>query len=204
MSKRSEPHYKIDRRLGCNLWGRPKSPFNKREYGPGEHGQRRGKISDYGIQLRAKQKLKGYYGNLSEKQFRSYYKTAASLKGDTGELLVGLLERRLDAIVYRLNLVPTIFAARQLINHGHVKVNGKRVTIRSYLCSVGDNISIKESSKQHPLVVEATQSQVREIPDYIVPNLDKLEGTFNRIPQLADIPYPVEMEPNLVVEFYSR
>tara|TARA_Y100001936_G_C16074293_1_gene672914 strand:- start:1097 stop:1711 length:615 start_codon:yes stop_codon:yes gene_type:complete len=204
MSKRSEPHYKIDRRLGCNLWGRPKSPFNKREYGPGEHGQRRGKISDYGIQLRAKQKLKGYYGNLSEKQFRSYYKAAASLKGDTGELLVGLLERRLDAIVYRLNLVPTIFAARQLINHGHVKVNGKRVTIRSYLCSVGDNISIKESSKQHPLVVEATQSQVREIPDYIVPNLDKLEGTFNRIPQLADIPYPVEMEPNLVVEFYSR
>ena len=204
MSKRSEPHYKIDRRLGCNLWGRPKSPFNKREYGPGEHGQRRGKISDYGIQLRAKQKLKGYYGNLSEKQFRSYYKAAASLKGDTGELLVGLLERRLDAIVYRLNLVPTIFAARQLVNHGHVKVNGKRVTIRSYLCSVGDNISIKESSKQHPLVVEATQSQVREIPDYIVPNLDKLEGTFNRIPQLADIPYPVEMEPNLVVEFYSR
>ena len=204
MSKRREPHYKIDRRLGCNLWGRPKSPFNKREYGPGEHGQRRGKISDYGIQLRAKQKLKGYYGNLSEKQFRSYYKAAASLKGDTGELLVGLLERRLDAIVYRLNLVPTIFAARQLINHGHVRVNGKRVTIRSYLCSVGDNISIKESSKQHPLVVEATQSQVREIPDYIVPNLDKLEGTFNRIPQLADIPYPVEMEPNLVVEFYSR
>ena len=204
MSKRSEPHYKIDRRLGCNLWGRPKSPFNKREYGPGEHGQRRGKISDYGIQLRAKQKLKGYYGNLSEKQFRSYYKAAASLKGDTGELLVGVLERRLDAIVYRLNLVPTIFAARQLINHGHVRVNGKRVTIRSYLCSVGDNISIKESSKQHPLVVEATQSQVREIPDYIVPNLDKLEGTFNRIPQLADIPYPVEMEPNLVVEYYSR
>ena len=204
MSKRSEPHYKIDRRLGCNLWGRPKSPFNKREYGPGEHGQRRGKISDYGIQLRAKQKLKGYYGNLSEKQFRSYYKAAASLKGDTGELLVGLLERRLDAIVYRLNLVPTIFAARQLINHGHVRVNSKRVTIRSYLCSAGDIISVKESSKQHPLVVEATQSQVREIPDYIVPNLDKLEGTFNRIPQFADIPYPVEMEPNLVVEFYSR
>jgi len=204
MSKRSEPHYKIDRRLGCNLWGRPKSPFNKREYGPGEHGQRRGKVSDFGIQLRAKQKLKGYYGNLSEKQFRSYYKTAASLKGDTGELLVGLLERRLDAIVYRLNLVPTIFSARQLINHGHVRVNAKMVTIRSYLCKVGDIISIKDTSKGHPLVLEASQSQVREIPDYIKPNLDKLEGTFNRIPLLADIPYPVAMEPNLVVEFYSR
>ena len=205
MSKRNEPHYKIDRRLGCNLWGRPKSPFNKREYGPGQHGQnRRGKTSDFGIQLKAKQKLKGYYGNLSEKQFRNYYKSADSLRGDTGEQLIGLLERRLDAVVYRLNLVPTIFSSRQLINHGHVRVNGKRVNIRSFMCSIGDVISIKDSSKEHPLVVEATQGLLREVPDYISANLEKLEGTFNRIPILSDVPYPVEMEPNLVVEFYSR
>ena len=205
MSKRSEPHYKIDRRLGCNLWGRPKSPFNKREYGPGQHGQnRRGKTSDFGIQLKAKQKLKGYYGNLSEKQFRNYYKSADSLRGDTGEQLIGLLERRLDAVVYRLNLVPTIFFFFFLINHGHVRVNGKRVNIRSYMCSIGDVISIKDSSKEHPLVVEATQGLLREVPYYISANLEKLEGTFNRIPILSDVPYPVEMEPNLVVEYYSR
>ena len=205
MTKRLNSKHKVDRRLKANLWGRPKSPFNKREYGPGQHGQnRRGKTSDFGIQLKAKQKLKGYYGNLSEKQFRNYYKSADSLRGDTGEQLIGLLERRLDAVVYRLNLVPTIFSSRQLINHGHVRVNGKRVNIRSYMCSIGDVISIKDSSKEHPLVVEATQGILREVPDYISANLEKLEGTFNRIPVLSDVPYPVEMEPNLVVEFYSR
>ena len=205
MTKRLNSKHKVDRRLKANLWGRPKSPFNKREYGPGQHGQnRRGKTSDFGIQLKAKQKLKGYYGNLSEKQFRNYYKSADSLRGDTGEQLIGLLERRLDAVVYRLNLVPTIFSSRQLINHGHVRVNGKRVNIRSYMCSIGDVISIKDSSKEHPLVVEATQGLLREVPDYISANLEKLEGTFNRIPILSDVPYPVEMEPNLVVEFYSR
>ena len=204
MSKRSEPHYKIDRRLGCNLWGRPKSPFNKREYAPGQHGQRRGKLSDFGIQLHAKQKLKGYYGNMSERQFRSYYESAVRLRGDTGEKLVGLLERRLDAIVYRLNFAPTIFSARQLINHGHITVNDKRVNIRSYLCSVGDKIAIKQSSQSHPLVMESIQGQYRDIPEYIQADIKKMEGSLVRIPILEDIPYPTEMEPNLVVEYYSR
>ena len=204
MSKRSEPHYKIDRRLGCNLWGRPKSPFNKREYAPGQHGQRRGKLSDFGIQLHAKQKLKGYYGNMSERQFRSYYASAVRLRGDTGEKLVGLLERRLDAIVYRLNFAPTIFSARQLINHGHITVNNKRVNIRSYLCSVGDKIAIKQSSQSHPLVMESIQGQYRDIPEYIQADIKNMEGSLIRIPILEDIPYPIEMEPNLVVEFYSR
>ena len=204
MSKRSEPHYKIDRRLGCNLWGRPKSPFNKREYAPGQHGQRRGKLSDFGIQLHAKQKLKGYYGNMSERQFRSYYESAVRLRGDTGEKLVGLLERRLDAIVYRLNFAPTIFSSRQLINHGHITVNNKRVNIRSYLCSVGDKIAIKQSSQSHPLVMESIQGQYRDIPEYIQADIKKMEGSLTRIPILEDIPYPIEMEPNLVVEYYSR
>ena len=204
MSKRSEPHYKIDRRLGCNLWGRPKSPFNKREYAPGQHGQRRGKLSDFGIQLHAKQKLKGYYGNMSERQFRSYYASAVRLRGDTGEKLVGLLERRLDAIVYRLNFAPTIFSARQLINHGHIIVNNKRVNIRSYLCSVGDKIAIKQSSQSHPLVMESIQGQYRDIPEYIQADVKNMEGSFIRVPILEDIPYPIEMEPKLVVEFYSR
>ena len=204
MSKRSEPHYKIDRRLGCNLWGRPKSPFNKREYAPGQHGQRRGKLSDFGIQLHAKQKLKGYYGNMSERQFRSYYQSAVRLRGDTGEKLVGLLERRLDAIVYRLNFAPTIFSARQLINHGHITVNNKRVNIRSYLCSVGDKIAVKQSSQSHPLVMESIQGQYRDIPEYIQADIKNMEGSLIRVPILEDIPYPIEMEPNLVVEFYSR
>ena len=204
MSKRSEPHYKIDRRLGCNLWGRPKSPFNKREYAPGQHGQRRGKLSDFGIQLHAKQKLKGYYGNMSERQFRSYYASAVRLRGDTGEKLVGLLERRLDAIVYRLNFAPTIFSARQLINHGHITVNNKRVNIRSYLCSVGDKIAVKQSSQSHPLVMESIQGQYRDIPEYIQADIKNMEGSLVRVPILEDIPYPIEMEPNLVVEYYSR
>ena len=204
MSKRSEPHYKIDRRLGCNLWGRPKSPFNKREYAPGQHGQRRGKLSDFGIQLHAKQKLKGYYGNMSERQFRSYYASAVRLRGDTGEKLVGLLERRLDAIVYRLNFAPTIFSARQLINHGHITVNNKRVNIRSYLCSVGDKIAVKQSSQSHPLVMESIQGQYRDIPEYIQADIKNMEGSLIRVPILEDIPYPIQMEPNLVVEYYSR
>ena len=168
MSKRISAKYKIDRRMGENIWGRPKSPVNRRDYGPGEHGQRRkGKLSDFGLQLRAKQKLKGYYGNIGEKQFRAIYKEADRIKGDTGENLVGLLERRLDAIVYRAKFVPTVFAARQFVNHGHVKVNGKKVNIPSYRCKVGDVIEVKEKSKQLALVVEASQSSERDTPDYL-------------------------------------
>ncbi|MEE9289428.1 MAG: 30S ribosomal protein S4 [Alphaproteobacteria bacterium] len=204
MSKRTTSKYKIDRRLGVNLWGRPKSPYNKREYGPGEHGQRRFKISDYGLQLRAKQKLKGYYGNIGERRFRRYYLDAVRRRGDTGENLIGLLESRLDAAVYRLKFVPTVFAARQIVNHGHVRVNGKRVTIPSYQVKEGDEIEIKEKSRELPVVLEAIVSPERDVPDYFNVDYNKMTGTFLRVPQLAEVPYPVQMEPNLVIEFYSR
>jgi small subunit ribosomal protein S4 len=205
MSKRTSAKYKIDRRMGENIWGRPKSPVNKREYGPGEHGQRRrGKLSDYGQQLRAKQKLKGYYGNITEKQFRAVYKEATRQKGDTSEALIGLLERRLDAIVYRAKFVPTVWAARQFVNHGHVKVNGKRVTIPSYRCKEGDVIEVREKSRDMGLVLEAIESAERDVPDYLDVDHNKMTASLLRIPQLSDVPYPVMMEPNLVVEFYSR
>ena len=205
MSKRHSVKYKIDRRMGENIWGRPKSPVNRREYGPGQHGQRRkGKLSDFGIQLRAKQKLKGYYGNISEKQFRKVYAEASRLKGDTSENLIGLLERRLDAVIYRAKLVPTVFAARQFINHGHIKVNGKRVNIPSYQLRPGDVIEIREKSKQLALVLEAVQSAERDVPDYVDADHAKMTVTYVRVPAFADVPYPVQMEPNLVVEFYSR
>ncbi|NKD77221.1 30S ribosomal protein S4 [Haematospirillum sp. H1815] len=204
MSKRHSAKYKIDRRLGVNLWGRAKSPINKREYGPGQHGQRRKKPSDYGTQLMAKQKLKGYYGNISEKQFRKYYAEAVRRKGDTSENLIGLLERRLDAVVYRMKFVPTVFASRQFINHGHVRVNGRRVNIQSYMVREGDVVSVREKSREMALVMEAVASSERDIPEYMEVDAKALKGTFVRTPKLADVPYPVQMEPNLVVEFYSR
>ncbi|MGI9385306.1 MAG: 30S ribosomal protein S4 [Methyloligellaceae bacterium] len=205
MTKRVRAKYKIDRRMGENIWGRPKSPINKREYGPGEHGQRRrGKLSDFGLQLRAKQKLKGYYGNINEKQFKAIYREAERLKGDTSENLIGLLERRLDAVIYRAKFVPTVFAARQFVNHGHVKVNGRRVNIPSYRCRVGDMVEVKEQSRDLGLVIEAVQSAERDVPDYIDADHSKLKATLTREPVLSDVPYPVMMEPNLVIEFYSR
>lgn len=204
MAKRIAAKHKIDRRLGVNLWGRPKSPLNNREYGPGQHGQRRRKPTDYGVQLMAKQKLKGYYGNIGEKQFRKYYAEAVRRKGDTGENLIGILETRLDAVVYRMKFVPTVFAARQLVSHGHIRVNGKRVNVPSYLCREGDVIEVKEKSREIPMVIDASVSNEREIPDYMDVDSDKLKGTFVRQPKFEDIPYPVQMEPNLVIEYYSR
>ncbi|MBV9860015.1 MAG: 30S ribosomal protein S4 [Alphaproteobacteria bacterium] len=204
MSKRQESKYKINRRLGVNLWGRAKSPLNRREYGPGQHGQRRKKPSDFGTQLSAKQKLKGYYANIGERQFRRLYEEAVRRRGDTGENLVELLERRLDCVVYRMKLVPTPFAARQLVNHGHVLVNGRRVNIASYQVKDGDDIELKAKSKSMALVLEAAQSSERDIPDYLEIDHDRMKGRFIRAPKLADVPYPVTMEPNLVVEFYSR
>ena len=204
MSKRLASKYKIDRRLGVNLWGRPKSPINSREYGPGQHGQRRRKPSDFGTQLMAKQKLKGYYGNIGEKQFRRYFAEASRRKGDTGENLVGLLERRLDAVVYRAKFVPTVFAARQFVNHGHVTVNGKKVNIASYMVKDGDVVQVKAKSRELPLVLEAVESVERDLPDYIEVNHKDMKATYIRAPKLADVPYPVQMEPNLVIEFYSR
>jgi small subunit ribosomal protein S4 len=205
MTKRLEAKHKIDRRLGQNIWGRPKSPVNRREYGPGQHGQRRkGKLSDFGVQLRAKQKLKGYYGELSEKQFRRVYAEALRMRGDTSANLIGLLERRLDAVVYRAKFVPTIFAARQFVNHGHIKVNGRRVNIGSYLLKVGDVVEVKDASKQLALVIEATQLAERDVPDYIDVDHSKMTARYVRVPGLNEVPYPVQMEPNLVIEYYSR
>lgn len=204
MSKRSSAKYKLDRRMGENIWGRPKSPVNKREYGPGQHGQRRkGKVSDFGLQLRAKQKLKGYYGNLTEKQFSRTYDEAARRKGNTAETLIGLLEARLDAVVYRAKFVPTVFAARQFVNHGHVTVNGKRVNIASYRVKVGDVIQVRERSRNMALVLEALQSAERDTPDYIEVDAKAMSARFIRTPELSEVPYPVKMEPNLVVEFYA-
>ena len=205
MSKRASAKYKIDRRMGENIWGRPKSPVNRRQYGPGQHGQRRkGKMSDFGTQLRAKQKLKGYYGDLTEKQFRKIYAEAERRRGDTGEMLVGLLERRLDAVVYRAKFVPTVFAARQFVNHGHVMVNGRRVNIASFQVKEGDVIEVREKSRQLALVLEAAQSAERDVPDYIEVDHHKMSAVYRRQPSLADVPYPVQMEPNLVVEFYAK
>jgi len=204
MSKRIASKYKIDRRLGVNLWGRAKSPVNKREYGPGQHGQRRRKPSDFGVQLMAKQKLKGYYGNISEKQFLRYYKEAVRRTGDTSENLIGILECRLDAVIYRMKFVPTVFAARQLVSHGHVKVNGVKVTIPSYMVKIGDKVELRDKAKTMGLVLDAMDSAEREVPDYVQVVHNLAQGSLTRIPQLADVPYPVQMEPNLVVEFYSR
>jgi small subunit ribosomal protein S4 len=200
-----ESKYKLDRRMGQNIWGRPKSPVNRREYGPGQHGQRRkSKLSDFGVQLKAKQKLRGYYGNISERQFRSIYDTAIRMKGDSGANMIGLLERRLDAVIYRAKFVPTVFAARQFINHGHVKVNGKRVNIASFRVKVGDVIEVKESSRDMNLVLEAQALTERDVPDYVEVDTNKLTAKLARIPVFSDVPYPVQMEPHLVVEYYSR
>jgi small subunit ribosomal protein S4 len=204
MSKRQSAKYKIDRRMGENIWGRPKSPVNQRSYGPGQHGQRRRqKISDFGLQLRAKQKLKGYYGNLTEKQFAGTYKAAAKKRGNTAETLIGLLESRLDAVVYRAKFVPTVFASRQFVNHGHVLVNGKRVNIASYRVKPGDVVSVRERSRNMALVLEAIQSAERDVPDYLEVDGKGLSAKYIRIPELSEVPYPVKMEPNLIVEFYA-
>ena len=205
MTKRLNSKHKVDRRLKVNLWGRPKSPFNTRAYGPGQHGQTKtSKPSDYGIQLQAKQKLKAYYGNINERQFRNIYKKASMLKGDTGENLIGLLERRLDAVIYRAKFANTVFQARQLINHGHVKVNGKRVNISSFYLNENDEVEIKDSSKQLNTILSASSSKEREVPDYLVSDQKKLTAKLSRIPKFEEIPYPAIMEPNLVVEYYSR
>ncbi|MEM6973517.1 MAG: 30S ribosomal protein S4 [Pseudomonadota bacterium] len=205
MTKRTSAKHKIDRRMGENIWGRPKSPVNRREYGPGQHGQRRkGKMSDFGTQLRAKQKLKGYYGDLTEKQFRRIYAEAERRRGDTGELLVGLLEQRLDAIVYRSKFVPTIFAARQFVNHGHVKVNGRRVDVPSYRVQPGDLLELGDKAKQMALVMEAAGSAERDVPEYLDVDHGKCTASFVRVPSLSDVPYPVVMEPNLIVEYYAK
>jgi len=205
MTKRAEAKYKIDRRMGENIWGRPKSPVNKREYGPGQHGQRRkGKLSDFGVQLKAKQKLRGYYANISERQFRGIYDQAIRMKGDSGANMVGLLERRLDMVIYRAKFVPTIFAARQFVNHGHIKVNGRRVNIASFRVKVGDLIEIKESSRDMALVIEAKALAERDVPDYVDVDHNKMTAKLARVPTPTEIPYPVRMEPHLVVEFYSR
>jgi small subunit ribosomal protein S4 len=204
MSKRHSAKYKISRRMGCNLWGRSKDPINKRETRPGQHGARRTKMSDFGTQLMAKQKLKGYYANIGERQFRRIYQEAIRRRGDSGEMLIQLLERRLDAVVYRMKLAITPFASRQLVSHGHVLVNGKRVNIPSYRLRDGDTVELRAKAKQMTVVLEAAQSTERDVPDYIQVDHAEMKGTFLRAPAFADVPYPVQMEPNLVIEYYSR
>ena len=204
MSKIEQSKYKINRRLGVNLWGRPKSPVNKREYGPGQHGQRRKKPTDFGTQLMAKQQLKGYYGNIGEKQFRKYYEEASRRRGDTSQNLIELLERRLDAVVYRAKFVPTVFAARQIVSHGHIRVNGKRVNIGSYQVRDGDVVEMKEKSRELPVVLDAVVSSERDVPEYISVDLKAMKAIFSRGPSFDEVPYPVKMQPNLVIEFYSR
>lgn len=204
MSKRPESKHKIDRRLGLNLWGRTKSPINRRAYGPGQHGQKRKKPTDYGIQLQAKQKLKGYYGNIGERQFRRYYQEAIRRRGDNGQILIDLLERRLDAVVYRMKFVPTVFAARQFVNHGHVTVNGNRINIASYSVKDGDVIEVREKARQLPMVLQALADPSRELPGYMEVDHSAMKGKFVRSPKREDVPYPVQMEPHLVIEFYSR
>ena len=204
MAKRPQVKHKIDRRLGVNLWGRAKSPINKREYGPGQHGQNRKKPTGYALQLHAKQRLKGYYANIGERQFRRYYFEAIRRFGDTSQNLIELLERRLDAVVYRAKFVPTIFAARQFVSHGHILVNGKRVTISSYSVKDGDVIEVREKARQLPLVLQAIESSEREVPEYIEVDHKAMKAKFLRGPKPEDVPYPVQMQPNLVVEFYSR
>ncbi len=204
MTKRTESKYKINRRLGVNLWGRSKSPINKREYRPGQHGQRRTKTTDFGIQLMAKQKLKGYYGNIGEKQFRKYYEEAVRRKGDTSENLIELLERRLDAVVYRMKFAVTPFAARQFVSHGHLTINGRKLNIPSYSVKDNDTIEVREKSKQLAVVLDATQSPERDVPEYLEVDHRAMKGRYVRAPKPSDVPYPVQMEPNLVVEFYSR
>jgi len=204
MTKRIQAKYKSNRRFGQNLWGRPKSPVNKRSYGPGQHGQRRkGKTSDFGLQLAAKQKLRLYYGNITERQFRRIYEEAARRKGNTAENLIGILESRLDTIVYRSKFVPTVFSARQFVNHGHVRVNGKRVNIPSYLVKAGDVVEVRDKARSMAIVLEALQSQERDIPDYLEVDPMGMTARYVRAPVLADVPYPVQMEPNLVVEYYA-
>jgi len=205
VTKRTSAKYKIDRRMGENIWGRPKSPVNRREYGPGQHGQRRkGKVSDFGLQLRAKQKLKGYYGDLTEKQFKRIFVEAERVRGDTGENLIGLLERRLDAVVYRAKFVATVFAARQFVNHAHVTVNGQSVNIPSYRVKEGDVIEVRAKSKQLAVVLEAVGLAERDVPDYLEVDHNKMTAKFVRTPGLGDVPYPVQMEPNLVIEYYAQ
>ena len=204
MSKRSSAKYKLDRRMGENVFGRPKSPVNRREYGPGQHGQRRkSKISDFGIQLRAKQKLKGYYGDITEKQFKRTYQEASAMKGDASQNLIGLLERRLDMIVYRAKFAPTIWAARQLVSHGHIFVNGVKCNIASRRCDVGSEITLGKKAQEMALVIEAQGLAERDVPDYVAPD-GTSKVSVNRVPTLDEVPYPVRMEPNLVIEFYSR
>ena len=204
MTKRISAKTKICRRLGVNLWGRSKNPLARRDYAPGEHGQKRRKLSDYAQQLAAKQKLKRYYANMTERQFRRAYETASNQRGDTAENLIGLLERRLDTVVYRVSLAPTPFAARQLVNHGHVLVNGRRVNIPSYQVREGDTIEIAERSRNHPHMLESVQHPERDVPEYITFDSKALKAQFVRVPKLQDVPYPVQMEPNLVIEYYSR
>ena len=205
MTKRQESKHKVDRRLKANLWGRPKSPYNIRNYPPGQHGKRKmRKLSDYGVQLQAKQKMKFYYGNMNERQFRNTYRKASQKKGDSTENLIGFLERRLDTVVYRAKFAITVFSARQLINHGHIKVNDKRVNVPSYLVKTDDTIEVNNKSKEFTSITGSLASKERDVPDYIQSDEKNKKAKFIRVPKFSEVPFPTIMEPKLVIEYYSR
>ena len=206
MAKINTPRGKLVRKFGENIFGNPKYDrlLNRKPYGPGQHAQtRRGKISNYGTQLQEKQKIKFMYG-LLEKQFRITFKKAEKLKGETGTNMLQLLESRLDTVIYRAKFAPTVFAARQMINHGHIKVNKKRVNISSYVVKSSDLIEIRDKSKKLTVIDGSLQSKERDVPEYIQLDNKNKTAKLVRIPKFSEVPYPVIMEPNLVIEYYSR
>ncbi|XVN41153.1 MAG: 30S ribosomal protein S4 [Rickettsia endosymbiont of Argas persicus] len=205
MTKIVRSKYKASRRLGVSLWGDSKDAFNTRNYRPGQHGQNTMvKTSDYGLHLKAKQRIKCHYGRITEKQFRNLFGSAQKMKGNTGENFIGLLESRLDTIVYRMNIAQTIFAARQLVSHGHIKVNGHKADIASMRLKEGDVVEIKESSRQMTVIQESVSKQGQTTPDYVSFDVDSLSGKYLRVPTISDVRYPFKAEVHLVVELYSR
>ncbi len=208
MARYRGPVEKIERRLGVSLALKGerrlagKSALEKRPYAPGQHGQRRAKISEYGMQLREKQKAKFMYG-VAEKQFRNLFKEAARMEGNTGENLIVLLERRLDNVVYRMGFASTRRFARQLVNHGHVLVDGKRVDIPSYRVKPGQKIEIREKSKNNPQIQRSIElSNQTGIVPWVDVDKEKVFGIFTRLPEREEIVIPVEER--LIVELYSK
>ncbi len=208
MARYRGPVEKIERRLGVSLALKGerrlagKSALDKRPYPPGQHGQRRTKVSEYGTQLREKQKAKFMYG-ISEKQFRRLFSDANRMEGNTGANLITLLERRLDNVVYRMGFATTRSFARQLVTHGHILVDGKKVDIPSYRVKPGQKIEVKEKSKNNPQIVRAGEltAQTGIVP-WVDVDMDKKFGIFTRLPEREEVIIPVEER--LIVELYSK
>lgn len=205
MTKVVKAKYKASRRLGTSIWGDDKDPFHTKNYRPGQHGPTgRVKTSDYGVHLQAKQTVKAHYGRITEKQFRNIFALANKMKGNTAENFAGLLEKRLDMVIYRMNLAPTIFAARQLVSHDNVKLNGKKVNIPGQRLKEGDKVELKDSAKQITVYMESAQKQKRTVPEYLSVDPGAMSGVFIRTPMILDIPYPFEANFGKIIEYYSH